>query len=288
MKNQNTITDIKQYMSKLRVLNEQAKKEKGRKVFGLSSNIPFLIGTTALGAIPVPMILGNLFPMATLTMIPGAAIGFFAPKLVHQICLKSKGKIGQIYAKNKIGQYIDTIYKYNLLALKNVVDAKNVNQISDEDFNKFVEQATKTANTYKFMLDDYVGKVIKNRVESDYKKVINLLKEPNKNYQKIQNILDKNREFVAPWVDIYNQYGKDAKVLMQFACKFDDSLKMPKDNNFYADIDYLSKKVDQYKYKVGLLSESDLQIETNYNQRVKQISKYNMLSSKESDYSNDL
>ena len=84
----------------------------------------------------------------------------------------SKGKIGRKYAKNRLADYIDAVYKYDLLCQHNVVNAKSVSEISDKDFQEFSSQVTKTANSYKRMLDDCAGKIISKRVKADYNKIL--------------------------------------------------------------------------------------------------------------------
>lgn len=234
-------------------LNNQAKTEKLHKIFGLSHNVPFLVLTTAIGSLGLPLALDGLLPFySAFLTIPGGLIGFFAPKIIHKICLASKGKIGKAYAKNKIGEYVDAVYKYYLLCLKKVTSATNLNEFSEQEFIDFSQQATITALSYKNMLDKYVAKKISDRVRADYKKIVSLLRNEAKNKQKIQDIIISNKKFITPWVDIYNQYGKNAKALMQFACRFDENLQMPADNNFYADPEILTKKVNRYMAENGL------------------------------------
>ena len=286
MKNQNTIADINQYMQKLKVLDEQAKHEDGRKGYSLSKNIPFLVLTTAVGALATPFIFDGILPIySVLTGIPGGLLGFFAPKIIHGICAKSKGKIGQKYAKNKLADYIDAVYKYDLLCLKSVVNAKSINEISDADFKKFVDQVKLTATNYMAILGSYVGKVINKRVNDDYKKIVNLLKNDSQNHTKIEKIIEKNRYFVGPWIEIYNQYGQNAKSLMQYACRFDSTLQMPSDRAFYADDNLLEKKVKIYMSQNGLAPTNQTVVSSgSYKSRLEQIQTRDRQLSQSQDY----
>ena len=154
MKNQNTINDIKRYMLNLKTINENVNNQEKRKVYSLSRNIPFLVLTAAIGTIATPFIFDGIIPLySILTSIPGGLIGFFTPKIIHKMVLNSKGKAGLKYRKNKIGDYIDTIYKYNLIGFKNVVNANNINELSNDDLEKFSEQATLTAASYKNLIN---------------------------------------------------------------------------------------------------------------------------------------
>lgn len=274
-RDQNTVKNIEKYMDLFKKLNEQQKQEKGRWIFKLSTNPAFLILTIGAGAIGSALAADPLIGIWSIaTMVPGGVGGFFLPKFIHKIKANSYGKAGIKYAKHELGSYIDLMYKCFLICHEKVVVADSINEFTDEMYNNFLKDVTTTANTYKAKLDRFVRNKIEKRVDKDLNKIRILLNDSNKNQAKIQKIIDKNRDFIEPWCDVYNEYLRNAKVLTEsvytFAGKRFDTQKYYEDNVVSKDV--LAEKVEGEMISKGLKPvQYGVALDDSHKQRVAQI-----------------
>ena len=275
-RDQNTVRNIEKYMELFKKLNEQQENEKGRRVFNLSRNIPFLTFTICIGSIGSALAVEPLFGLWSVgAMVPGGVGGFFVPKIIHKIKTNSNGKTGMKYSKNELGAYIDLMYKCFLINHEKVVCAENANEFTDEELNEFLEDVALTARKYKSKLDLYVGNKIAKRVEKDAKKIHTLLKDAEKNQDQIQKIIDKNKEFIEPWCDIYNEYLENAKSLTEFSYTFSgkkfDSEKYYEDNRVNKDTMLLKQVEDEMIAKGLKPAKFDLELDEEHKERVAQL-----------------
>lgn len=259
MDNRGKIREIEDYMMYLKELNEKVQHEKGRIAFNLHDNVPFLIATAGVAFIGSSLALAPVLEAYTLlASVPAGVLGFFAPKAVHGLKFKSNGKVGIKAAKNQLGRLVHCEYQYLLICMADVVTPENFNEIPADRYEEFLDKIYEFADCYKNQLDSMVGKRISERVASDYDKIVKILDNNKSSYSsalsKVADIIEKNKDFVSPWCELYNECGKDAKKLMDYACQLDGELEMPKSNNYFADEDLLAKKVDIYMKKNGMKS----------------------------------
>ena len=274
MKKQINLSDVKKYFEQLKSYETSGQKQDGRFIYSLSKKAPFLFFTAMSGAIGAGALLANWFGLYGVAagLIPGGLAGFFAPKIIHNIKLGAKGKTGQKYAKNKLAEYVDLRYSYNLLAFSKILEAGKDNPITEEDLKKFVDSTYDTAVGYKNVLNKYVLKKIKSRKKHDFKKITKML-NPDKSvdYKKIDAIIAKYKKDVAPWCDVYNQYAIVAKDLMQYAYLFNPDIEMPADNSYFVDENNLLIEVNDYMTEHGFVPKQfeDLFEEQNPRQNIK-------------------
>ena len=170
--------------------------------------------------------------------------------------------------------------------MKNVVSANDFNNIPKDEFKDFVEKTYVFADSFKYQLDKMVAKRISERINKDYNEILKLLNKNDytKSQAKVAKIIESNREYVEPWCEIYNECGKDAKKLMQFACKFDENLEMPRNTLYYADENLLAKKVNNYMKNNGLVPTNE-KLELYFDNDVKTLKSF---YDQENSYLNDM
>ena len=244
-----------EYLEKAIKKNKQTKKiTYGNKTFGLSNNLPFVIGTLVLSFAAMGAALSLLAKLPIYIACPASILTAFGssiglPKLVHHLVLKGNGKKSRGYAKLEMDSFFhvmkDIYSKYH----KNIMNAQSVEEVSQSDLDAFVDQAKIYTQNYKYYLGKNIGERIYKRNVKDYNKIKKLYSTMNNGNKydvsaKIQKIVLKNNKFAEPWCDLFNTCGKMSKNLYLMTKQICEDLQIPDDKKFEADFRFLNKMIE--------------------------------------------
>lgn len=244
-----------EYLEKAIKKNKQTKKiTYGHKTFGLSNNLPFVIGTLVLSFAAMGAALSLLAKLPIYIACPASILTAFGssiglPKLLHHLVLKGNGKKSRGYAKLEMDSFFhvmkDIYSKYH----KNIMNAQSVEEVSQSDLDAFVEQAKIYTQNYKYYLGKNIGERIYKRNVKDYNKIKKLYSTMNNSNKydvsaKIQKIVLKNNKFAELWCDLFNTCGKMSKNLYNMTKQICEDLQIPDDKKFEADFRFLNKMIE--------------------------------------------
>ena len=254
MKKEELVSRIQNYMNVQKEYQQSLRNAKGRKRFAvldffannfggrtLSGSIFGVIGYIA--ALPLGI-------FALIPMVAASVLGFFVPKLVEKINLKLMGKFGRKYAKQYLGEKADSFYAYHLICQKELLEAKNFDEVSKKDLSEFCKTVKSNHNVYDSYLKEVVSDKIEKRYQKDYHKIVSILNKEgyeSKNAQaKIERIIQKNEEVLKPWCDLQNECGAYASKIADCAKEFNPNIEVLNKKLYSADSSRLRKQVEQY------------------------------------------
>lgn len=251
---QKTAEVTRKYFQYIQSKINATKHCRGSRIFNLHNNWKFeiLLLVAVYGAgflcwlfLQLPMY------MVTVSIVTSLFCGFVVPRIVHALLLKSKGKIGKKY------RYLQSMYYFSIMkdcfkmCFPQIVSAKDLSKISDNDLHQFAEQAYSIAQNFYEQLNKKFRHVIVRRDKKDEKKINKILQKAGYNLSKkqkikIEKIVKSNTKYVSDWCELFNEVASDSKTLFQFAKCLGAEGDVPNARQFYADAELLQKKYAKY------------------------------------------
>ncbi len=240
-------------------IKEEAKKRKKlpwRRTYWARYNPAYIIfGTTAcILASWYGMFKAGLFYIyaGVASLVAGAVIANGVPALFTKFARKRKGKLGRAFARLEVNYFAKSALDYYKKHYPSLMSAKNISQISQNEFDDFVKTNYTIAKNCGKNNDKYIWNVINNRNKKDFNKIAKIAEGGNSksNMAKINKIVRKNKKAVEPWCELYNQSNQLTKQFFDYTNKINPTA-YPKPDwlSYNASSEVLQAKI---KAKLGI------------------------------------
>lgn len=225
-----TQKDFEETLKFVDSIKEEAKKRKKlpwHRTYWARYNPAYIIfGTTAcILAGWYGMFKAGLFYIyaGVASLVAGAVIANGVPAIFTKFARKQKGKLGRAFARLEVNYFAKSALDYFKKHYPNLMSAKDIGQISQNEFDDFVKTNYTIAKNCGKNNDKYIWDVINKRNKKDFNKIAKLAENGSSksNMAKIKKILRKNKKAVGPWCELYNQSNQLTKQFFDYANKID-------------------------------------------------------------------